>query len=272
MNFFEYCISTYAKIFEETMNAVGDERVSQKKAIRDTMISAMREFPNVEAAEIWKAVYSAHMDRKSGIADPDIIQKVISAENSWKKSSGHAFEEMIKLLGNSSLEEYGMRILLQKDLNMMIENQEIANEPRDINWLKEQISSNVFDLYITVRNNDKEYVFGCIQSKTSIRDRVTRDREPSMKAMEAFFWSVAICLDGDFLKMPKFIAMVNGGTSNYRLNGWHGMYVFWDKPTIDRIYPIDINLELFVQHAREAAEDWLHRRQWFNHEWKAGQK
>jgi hypothetical protein len=271
MSFFNYCIETYAKIFEESINAGHDERFSQKRAIRDTMISAMRQYPGIEVSDIWRAVYSAHMDRKSGIADPKVIQQVVSAENSWKKSSGHAFEEMIKILGNISLEPHGIRILLQKDLKNLLDERAIANEVRDISWLREQIGSSVFDLYITVLNEGKEYVFGCIQSKTSIRDRVTRDREPSMQAMQAFFWSVAICLDGSFLKLPKFIGMVNGNTKEHKLNGWHGMYVFSDKYTIDRIYPIDINLDLFVEHAKEASEEWLQRRQWFNHEWKAGQ-
>ncbi|MDP9726010.1 hypothetical protein J2W44_005112 [Priestia aryabhattai] len=272
MNFFDYCIQTYAQLFLEATKVGHDERFSQKQAIRDTMISAMRNYPTVEVADIWKAVYSAHMDRKSGIANPDIIKKVVSAENSWKKSSGHAFEEMIKVLGNISLEPHGIRILLQKDLKILIEKQTIANEVRDISWLKEQIGASVFDLYITVLQEGKEYVYGCIQSKTSIRDRVTRDREPSMQAMQAFFWSVAICLDGDFLKLPKFISMVNGNTTGHKLNGWHGMYVFSDRYTVGRIYPIDIDLDLFVAHAKEAAEEWLQRRQWFNHEWKADQK
>ena len=57
---------------------------------------------------------------------------------------------------------------------------------------------------------------------------MTRDREPSMQAMQSFFWSTIIVLDGDFLKMPKFISMVNRGTTEHVENGWHGMYVFLD--------------------------------------------
>jgi len=39
---------------------------------------------------------NALLFRKSGISDLDTINKVISADQSWKKSSGHAFEEMVK--------------------------------------------------------------------------------------------------------------------------------------------------------------------------------
>lgn len=214
-NHVDYCIQKYNDIFLAEIKAGKDESFAQKKAIRDSTIEAMRTFQHVEPAEIWKAVYTAHIHRKSGIVDTEVIKQIVSAENSWKKSSGHAFEEMIKLLGNLVLEDKGITIHLQKELNHLIRDKEIHNEVRDISWLKEQITSSVFDLYISVLKDNKRYVFGCIQSKTSIRDRVTRDREPSMHAMEAFFWSTAIVLDGDFLKLPKFKAMVNGGTTEY---------------------------------------------------------
>ncbi|MDN3429157.1 BsaWI family type II restriction enzyme [Planococcus notacanthi] len=246
------------------------EKLSQKTAIRKTTIEALERFPNIDASDIWKSVYSAHMDRKSGIADPEVIKKVVSAENSWKKSSGHAFEEMIEVLGNSKLMHHDIRILLQKDMKLLIENSGIHNEERDIAWLREQIRNSIFDLYVTLKKpNGEEHVYGCIQSKTSIRDRVTRDREPSMNAMNKFFWSVAICLDGEYLRMPKFIGMVNGDTQEHAINGWHGLYVLSDDYSVDRIYPIDIDLSLFVNHALQAAEEWLKNRQWFNHEWKA---
>ena len=268
MNFFEFCIQRYQNIFQVETNKGEKETFAQKKAIRDTMIEAMKSYPTVDSEEIWKAVYSAHMDRKSGISDPEVVRKVVSAENSWKKSSGHAFEEMIKILGNISLQEHGIRILLQKDLKALIQSGGISNEVRDISWLREQIGSSVFDLYITVKSDDKEFVYGCIQSKTSIRDRVTRDREPSINAMNAFFWSTAICLDGSFLKLPKFIGMVNGDTPEHKVNGWHGLYVFSDKYSVDRIYATDIDLDLFVDHAKEAADFWLTQRQWFDPGWR----
>ena len=123
--------------------------------------------------------------------------------------------------------------------------------------------------YAVVNVENKRFCFGCIQSKTSVRDRVTRDREPSIHAMQSFFWSVCIALDGDFLKMPKFKAMVNGGSAEFPENGWHGMYVLSDIQPVDRMYNCGFDLNLFTKHALEAAEYWLTQRQWFNREWKA---
>lgn len=233
----------------------------------------MQEFPHEEAAVIWKSVYEVHIHRKSGIDDADTISKVVSADQSWKKSSGHAFEEIIKLLSTSALADSGIEIILQRDLNTLIKANEIANEPRDISWLKEQIKGSVFDLYaIITREDGRKFCFGCIQSKTSIRDRVTRDREPSIQAMASYFWSTIIVLDGDFLRLPKFISMVNGGTIEHPNNGWHGMYVFSEQYTGGRIYATDLNFKNFKEHAVEAAHYWLTQRQWFDHTWNVSEQ
>lgn len=246
------------------------ETAAQKEAIKIATIEGIKHFPNTEAALIWRAVYETHVHRKSGINDADTISKVISADQSWKKSSGHAFEEMIKILGTAALHDSGIDILLQRDLNTLIKAQELNNEPRDISWLKEQIKASIFDLYAVVHTPEgKQFCYGCIQSKTSVRDRVTRDREPSMQAMESFFWSTIIVLDGDFLKLPKFISMVNGGTTEHPKNGWHGMYVFSKRYSQDRIYSIDLDFKNFKNHAIEAAKYWLTQRQWFNESWRA---
>lgn len=254
-------------ISEEKLGKIETE--AQKEAIKKATIDTMREFPNEELANIWRAVYEVHIYRKSGIDDADTIAKVVSADQSWKKSSGHAFEEMIKFLGTIALEGTGIEIILQRDLNILIKAGEIANEPRDISWLKEQIKASVFDLYAIINMDDgRKFCFGCIQSKTSIRDRVTRDREPSLQAMASYFWSTVIVLDGDFLSLPKFIHMVNGGTTEHPVNGWHGLYVFSEHYTDDRIYATDLDFKNFKDHAVQAAQYWLTQRQWFDHTWK----
>lgn len=245
------------------------ENAAQKEAIKQSIIQGMRKFPDDEAAIIWKRVYEIHVHRKSGIDDAETIATVISADQSWKKSSGHAFEEMIKCLGNAALIDSDIEILLQRDLNTLIKAGELANEPRDISWLKEQIEGAIFDLYAVLNVDGKKFCFGCIQSKTSIRDRVTRDREPSTHAMASFFWSVAIVLDGDFMKNQKFINMVNGGSLEFPQNGWHGMYIFSDKYTQGRIYPTDIDMKNFVDHAKNAAKAWKTQRQWMDRTWLA---
>lgn len=248
------------------------DRIAQKEAIKQALLQTMREFDSQDPAEVWKMVYRIHVHHKSGVDDEETIKKVISADQSWKKSSGHAFEEMIKLLENDILKSHGIEIILQRDLNIYIKAGELHNEPRDISWLKEQIKGEIFDLYATINKDGKRYCFGCIQAKTSIRDRVTRDREPSIQAMKSFFWSVIMTLDGDFLKLPKFVNMVNGNSAEFKENGWHGMYVFSNIKPNDRIYNTSLDLETFSTHAIKAAEQWLSQRQWLNTEWKPDER
>ena len=155
---------------------------------------------------------------------------------------------------------------LQKDISTLINANKLSNLPPDLTWLNSRTRDSSFDLYITCMVDDKRFVYGCIQTKTSIRDRVTRDREPSIEAMAKYFWSTAIVLNGEFLAMSKFINMVNGGGS-FTGNGWHGMYVFSHKYANGRIYSTNIKFDKFADHAVKAANFWREQRQWFNRNW-----
>ena len=283
-NYYKFCLDTYQKEYNRCLDALKADhkngtvsgkqleeydREAQKSAIRIAITKALRKYSDEPVADLWSAIYRAHLFRKSGIEDLDIINKVISADQSWKKASGHAFEEMIKELASLALHGTEVEIVLQRDLNTLIKANELANEPRDISWLKEQIKANIFDLYGILTIDGKKYCFGCVQAKTSIRDRVTRDREPSIHAMQSFFRSVAFVLDGDFLRLPKFVSMINGGSDEFPENGWHGMYVLSVKESNNRIYPLTMDFDIFKSHALQAADQWVKRRQWFDRKWIA---
>ena len=284
----DFCRKAYAKRYDEQVKFLTDEakkanakkkladsvlegieKAAQKEAIKVSFIESYKKFKNISASEIWSHISEGHMHRKSGVSDLLLISKIVSADQSWKKSSGHAFEEMIKSLASEALKNDDIEIVLQRDLSILIKAGEIANEPRDLSWLREQIKSSVFDLYALIKKDNKTFCYGCIQSKTSIRDRVTRDREPSLQAMASFFWSAVVVLDGEFMRMPKFTAMVNGGTTAYPENGWHGLYELSGREVQGRIYPLDLDFSIFRDHAILAAKQWLTQRQWFDHKWVA---
>ena len=283
----QYCIQTYEELYKSEYDRLksdalqrakkqrcSDDKLdkieiaAQKFAIKQSIVTGMRKFPN-HISLLWHAIYEAHVFRKSGIDDLNIIQEVVSADQSWKKSSGHAFEEMIKDLATMAMGDLPIQFVLQRDLNLLIKAGEIVNEPRDISWLKEQIKGNIFDLFAITTVQDKKLCFGCVQCKTSIRDRVTRDREPSIHAMSSYFWSIVFVLDGEYLRNPKFQYMVNGGSKEFPDNGWHGMYDVSASISLGRIYPLDIDFDILRRHSEKAVNDWLKQRQWFNHEWKA---
>lgn len=285
MPFAEFCRRTYNDLYSQsyaeilngrtTQSAQTEaERGAQKLAIKDTLKLALEQYsPTHEAADLWHSIYVAHLKRKAGITDlntidEDIISRVISADQSWKKASGHAFEAFIGEVANPALAQYGVRFVLQRELSDMIRNEDIHNDEVDMAWINQRIHTDVFDLYAISSWQNHNYVFGCIQSKTSIRDRVTRDREPSQQAMNASFWSIAVALDGEFLALPKFQEMVNGGGEDYEENGWHGLYVMSEQYTLDRIYPVDRSLSLLIDHARQASEAFMRARQRFNKTWR----
>lgn len=277
MDYKSYCIKAYKTIFKREyrnckLRKPDDKRkYAQKAAIRRSSIASIKKFPSIEPTKIWKTIYIAHVNHVSGVANQEIINSVISADNSWKKSSGHAFEEMIAELANIGLEEHGLRIILQKELSNYLKLETVRNEVRDISWLKEQVKSSIFDLYLAIDVEDGVLIYGCVQSKTSIRDRVTRDREPSINAMNAFFISIAIVMDGDFLRLPKFKNMVNGASAEFDVNGWHAMYVLSNNEAynLDRIRCIDLSMESLIEDIKAGAKFWSTQRQWLDPSWRA---
>lgn len=285
MPYREFCQNTYNEIYhnkyEEELRGrtaasakKASELAAQRYAINETFKVALNNYsPEYEVAQLWQAIYVAHLKRKAAIDDlntlnEEIISKVISAAQSWKKASGHVYESFIADVANPALQNHGIKFVLQKELTSMIKKGEINNDDVDMDWINQRIHTDVFDLYAILTWQEQNYVFGCIQSKTSIRDRVTRDREPSQQAMAASFWSIAVALDGAFLAMPKFKEMVNGGGNDYVENGWHGLYVMSEQYANDRIYSVDKNLSLLVEHARRASESFMRARQRFDHTWK----
>ena len=244
------------------------EHAAQLEAIKCTMIEGRKLFPN-DIPLLWNSIYRVHLFRKSGISDINVLNNAIAAAQSWKSSSGHAFEYMTKELANLVLADSPIKFLLQKDLSTLLKAQELANDPRDIAWLEKQVGVDNFDLYVVAEKDDKTYCFGCVQCKTSIRDRVSRDRELSAEAMQAFFWSISMVLDGTQRKTPKYIAMVNGGQTTFADNGWHGMYDMSGTIPCDRIYALDVDFAILRNHAMQAYKAWSEQRQWFTKDWKA---
>ena len=180
---------------------------------------------------------------------------------------GHVFEEYIVRSTLNRLSGYHICLVLQKELTQMLKEGRIGNEKEDC--LEDLEKSDDFDIYALIDFNGMNYVFGCLQAKTSIRDRVGRDRDFSIPVMEKHFWSVAVVLDGMYLSMPKFEHMVNGGgETQYRENGWHGMYVMSNIVSNDRIYH-DRDLELLIEDSKQAAQKFISARQRFNRYWKA---
>lgn len=259
----------YSEICTQSMSGKRPTKANfakaRKAAIGGTALQAMQLYPDINPEIIWKTISRQHMQEFAGVdIDPEKLDSIVSARQSWVKSSGHAFEEMVKAECNSHLSDTNIVVLLQKDLSLFIKKNKISNGTRDINWLKSQCKTDVFDLYISVKDGDNYKIFGCIQAKTSVRDRVGRDLPASREAMDKNFWSIIFIFDADFLHQPKFKAMVNGSKRDssgayeygeYRDNGWHQAFSYDTTFNEDRICYLGQNLEVFVNLAKQAAID-----------------
>lgn len=286
-NYKDFCREVYLQTYESTypielrdgVSAAAQQAArlsAQRKAIDRALVEGLLHFsPEVSEREIWEAIGITHKINVANLSDFNIaeqdqepvINKSISAHQSWIKSSGHSFERYISNIDSADLQHNEVRFILQSDLTKMIKENRLANTAEDIAGLRSWGKD--FDLYAIQAVHGETHVFGCIQSKSSIRDRVGRDVTFSRNAMEGLFWSAAVTLVGAFLNMPEFIHMVNGGGS-YSSNGWHGMYAMSGiQESNGRIYKVDDSLNLFVAHAISAARQFISDRRMLNHEWNA---
>ena len=192
--------------------------------------------------------------------------RCISAHQSWNKASGHSFERYIAGINKQIMVDNEVQFILKSDAIKMIKEGKMYNHPDDLHLIEEWNDN--FDLYAIQTNHGKAHIFGCIQVKTSIRDRVGRDDQFSKNAMEKNFWVAEAVLNGDFFKLPKYYAMVNGGSLTYPENNWHGVYVMAGIESDGRIYH-DVTFDIMAKHAVIAADCFGVNRAQLTRNWKA---
>lgn len=282
----KFCRDLYIKTWEYEYHVECRDKVSnaalqaarlhaQRKAIDKVLVEALLKYSSeVAESDIWREIAITHKVNVAELLDFDIsadkhaavLERCLSAHQSWIKSSGHSFERYIANISNDVLCKNEIRFILQSELTSMIKAKALNNTLEDIEGLSSWGKD--FDLYAIQEVHGDVHVFGCIQSKTSIRDRVGRDVTFSHNAMDGLFWSAGITLDGDFLNMPEFVHMVNGGKS-YKENGWHGMYAMSGiTKSNDRIYKVDDTMSLFIDHAIAAAKQFISDRRQLNASWR----
>lgn len=280
----DYCETVYmeewnsiiSKKFPDENGKVksADRREAQKEAIDKTFISALIKYPDVEEEVVWSIISTVHKLNVAHLEDLDLdrIQRImaydrcISAHQSWNKASGHSFERYIAKISTAEMKTHEIRFALKSDALKMIKNGKMYNHPDDLKLIEEWNDN--FDLYAIQTIHEEAHIFGCIQVKTSIRDRVGRDDQFSKNAMNNHFWVAEAVLNGDFFKLPKYNAMVNGGSITYPENNWHGVYVMSGIESNGRIYRDD-GFELMAKHAIAAARVFGVSRSTLTREWIA---
>lgn len=280
----DFCAEQYRTAFEDefqkTRGTVEEKsRAAQKVAINSTVLAAMEKYPNTSMNELWDAIKISYIVHKSSF-DVDTIRIIESTTQSWKSSSGKAFEDLVSSLITEELSEYSIIAVVQTDMKRLIDSDLILNDFDDINWFLDCIDNDDYDCYVLHKDSDKYTCFGVLQCKTTLRDRVTRDREPSITAMEKHnLWSTIFILNGEHLigkRSPsEFEYMVEGGGKKFPGVGFHSLYCFSNEDNLgqykgrtkSRLFFENLCLTDFKKHAILAYKMYRNQRHKFNRNW-----
>ena len=282
---FDFCEMQYMQAWDEISSSIDEDisdakreevrREAQREAIDKALINCLLQYPDEDENLIWSLISAAH---KFNLIHLDefglnqmqrmiIYDRCISAHQSWNKASGHSFERFVSNVETEEMRNNEIKFLLKNETFKLLKNNKLVNTESDLDLIRQWAEN--FDLYAVQTNHGRTHIFGCVQIKTSIRDRVGRDDQFSKLAMDAHFWVAEAVLNGDFFNLPKYYAMVNGGSVTYPENNWHGVYVLSGIDTDGRIYKDNINFETMGMHSVQAAEQFIVDRSRINRDWIA---
>lgn len=240
---------------QTSTNRVPTSSRLRTQTISKTMEILVKNYPDIEPSLIWKNIEKAHVTNyvSGSITLPTTsldASKVIdyllngntlsafnSAEQSWKRASGVAWEEFIKsnlILSTEDVEikiltPVEMKSLLQgsplKNINGKSANLAIPTQDKNLRLEYEKFLTKIlddknFDLFLVyyVPFTKQWRLFGLIQCKTSIRDRIKINMKSSEEAMNKNLWSIVIAMDSDgFTRSGQY----NRGAKE----SWNGFYV-----------------------------------------------
>lgn len=184
-------------------------------ALASSFALLIEQLPGEDSGAIWTHLQKAHHQIVTGVALPiRVANQVISAFQSWAKTSGTSFERFIAhkmariVPGLSVLKPAELRELCKR--NSVINIEKVKGVAED-------------DLFVVFESGTDLYLIGVIQAKTSVRDRMKMDAAHSKLMLEAGLWSAHITIDPDnFLGKPKFRNLADGTSELGHV--WHGVY------------------------------------------------
>ena len=175
-DYLAFCKHTYTRTWNEAYLIEGQKKnpqaaklAAQRKAIDVTLVESLLHYAStVSEDEIWKSISLIHKLHVASLSDfdisesvqADVLERCLSAQQSWNKSSGHSFERYIASIDSASLQENEIQFILQSDLTKMIKNGSLTNTPDDIKGLNSWGKD--FDLYAIQSIHGDVHVFGCI--------------------------------------------------------------------------------------------------------------
>lgn len=222
--------------------------------------------------------YEMYLSKLPWVSAPIMVANIVLPTRD-RTSDKISLEEVVTILGTLSLADTNIKFITRDGMAILQKAQELGNQPTDVAWLRKQVEHEDFNVYAVAYNkatdeNDnikvKPTCFGCIQCFDCLQDITVSNKNVSREAMESKFWSIGFALDGTMSSVQRYKNMVNGNAdSEFKRNGWHGMYVLSSNESVDRIYGVDTDFNLIREHTLKAYEAWHKDRMGFGISWRA---
>lgn len=173
--------------------------------------------------ELIEIIGEVAKEAETGLTHEQII-KAKKSDQKFINMSGNLYEYITEQENNDLLKESksNTKFYFPKELKNKIEKNKILNNEKDIEMLENWIKGKTFDLYLLRKENNGYTVFGVVQCKKSVRERIGRDREPSINAIKNGFFSILISSNDDSLgkEKTKMREMFFGEGKHFDKKGW----------------------------------------------------
>ena len=153
-------------------------KVKNRDAIADAFMHGLERCPDINPSDLWH-----HVIYREYVRTLANVRRVNDPQQSWKRSSGDAFEIFLRNYYNPRLAKYGVRLLALFDTQG-------KTALRDMG-IHEEVGSSKLDLSI----RSETAIIGGIHAKTSFAERITDDEPASTAMMRKGYLSALVTLD-----------------------------------------------------------------------------
>ncbi|MFN8476063.1 MAG: BsaWI family type II restriction enzyme [Anaerolineae bacterium] len=177
----------YAQVSDALMQALEREQKAYK-AVAEAMLTAIRLCPDANPADLWVHLVYHEYRYRAGRSD-----------QSWKRVSGQAFEDVVLTVYQPRLAEFGLYMRLGK-----------TADAQALGLRERGMGSAKTDLVLEGRVGDITSRFGVLHCKASIAERLSDDAPASQFLIESGYWSAVVTMDAKMFPPPYGDAVVRG--------------------------------------------------------------
>lgn len=177
--------------YEQVSDVLGREMERETRVyvgVAAAMQTAVNLCPNANPADLWvHLIYHQFRNRFR------------RADQSWKRVSGQAFEQLVTTVYQARLADFGIFLRTSTPADAVA-----------FGLTKRGFGSSKTDLILEGVHGEKRVRFGVIHCKASIAERLTDDAPVSMALRKKGFWSAIVTMDAKMFPPPHGDGVVRG--------------------------------------------------------------